>query len=205
MAVSVQVGIFIYIGWNDIFNVIEEVEKPKRNVPLGMFLSLLIVACLYLLTNVAYFTALSPEELLNVHMVVTSCADKTLEPECQYFDVSQSLLGALYISIGDLGQLIESLGIVCTLVFMTLSASVLYIRTGKTKFKSTIQMPIVIPIISTGLILGLYILGPYQNQTGNIAATGMLLLAVPVHYVFVYRLKKSRKSPWLVHWQLREW
>jgi hypothetical protein len=52
----------------------------------------------------------------------------------------QSGVGALYICIGDLGQLIESLGIVYTLIFMTLSMSVLYIRSGKTKFNPTIRV-----------------------------------------------------------------
>ncbi|ELT93123.1 hypothetical protein CAPTEDRAFT_153744 [Capitella teleta] len=234
IALSIQVGIFIYIGWNSIFNVIEEVKNPQRNVPLGMFISLFFIAGLYVMTNVAYFTVLSPLEMLQSPAVVMTFASKCfgpfaiVAPICVALTVvgslnatmltssrlifaaardgllpgvmstihvhyrtpwvalfAQSIIAAVYICIGDLTQLIEAQGFVFTIVFTTLSLSVLYVRSGRTKFKSTIRIPIFIPILSSALNLGLYIMGAYQNPRGNFVSTGLILLGIPFYYVFI--------------------
>jgi hypothetical protein len=51
-------------------------------------------------------------------------------------------------------------------------------------------MPVIVPIISTALNFGLYVLGSYQNPEGSLAATGMLLASIPVYYIFIVWLKQ---------------
>ena len=41
-----------------------------RNIPLGLGISLLVVTVLYLLTNVAYFSVISPQEMIGSQAVV---------------------------------------------------------------------------------------------------------------------------------------
>ncbi|XP_022094471.1 cystine/glutamate transporter-like [Acanthaster planci] len=57
-------GLFAYAGWQMLAQVTEEIQHPARNLPLGVMLSVAIVMVVYLLTNVAYFTVVSPQELL---------------------------------------------------------------------------------------------------------------------------------------------
>ncbi|XP_041455713.1 cystine/glutamate transporter-like isoform X2 [Lytechinus variegatus] len=57
-------GIFAFDGWESVNTIVEEIKKPERNVPLGIVISLAAVTIIYLMANIAYFTLLSPAEIL---------------------------------------------------------------------------------------------------------------------------------------------
>jgi amino acid transporter len=44
--------------------VIEELKDPYRNLPKAIFFSIVLVTCIYTFTNIAYFTTVSPPEVL---------------------------------------------------------------------------------------------------------------------------------------------
>ncbi|XP_072013475.1 cystine/glutamate transporter-like isoform X2 [Amphiura filiformis] len=67
-------GLFAYAGWHFLPQVTEEVERPSRNIPLAIIISMTIVTIIYILANVAYFTVLSPEELLTSKAVASDFA-----------------------------------------------------------------------------------------------------------------------------------
>lgn len=56
-------AIYAYIGFEDIVNLAEEVKKPKRNIPLAIFFSLVVSTVLYVLVGIVSVSALSLEEL----------------------------------------------------------------------------------------------------------------------------------------------
>lgn len=62
-------GLFAYNGWNYLNCVIEEMKNPKRDLPLAIFISCIIVTIVYTLANVAYFTTVMPEEILTTPAV----------------------------------------------------------------------------------------------------------------------------------------
>ncbi|XP_020823161.1 cystine/glutamate transporter [Phascolarctos cinereus] len=71
-------GMYAYAGWFYLNFGTEEVENPERNVPLAICISMIIVTVCYVLTNVAYFTTISAEELLLSKAVAVTFAERLL-------------------------------------------------------------------------------------------------------------------------------
>ncbi|XP_022082435.1 b(0,+)-type amino acid transporter 1-like isoform X2 [Acanthaster planci] len=71
-------GLWAYDGWNQLNYITEELVKPYRNLPLAIIIGIPLVTILYLLVNIAYFTVMSPEELLQSGAVAVTFANRTL-------------------------------------------------------------------------------------------------------------------------------
>ncbi|XP_072024459.1 b(0,+)-type amino acid transporter 1-like [Amphiura filiformis] len=71
-------GLWAYDGWNQLNYITEELIDPYRNLPLAIIIGLPLVTLSYLLVNMAYFTVMSPEELLQSSAVAVTFAERTL-------------------------------------------------------------------------------------------------------------------------------
>ncbi|HVA00889.1 MAG TPA: amino acid permease [Terriglobia bacterium] len=76
-AVSLTFVMFAYSGWNAATYVAEEIRSPERTLPLVMVSGTIVVAVLYLASNVAFIYALPLERLKGI-LPVGSEAAKTL-------------------------------------------------------------------------------------------------------------------------------
>ena len=75
---SLRYAFFAYSGWEGATYVAEEVKNPSKNLPLSLFLGISIVIFLYLLTNIAYLTQLTPQEIANSKFVAADAIEKAL-------------------------------------------------------------------------------------------------------------------------------
>lgn len=55
---------FSYDGWNSLNFVSEELQNPVRNFPIVICVGIPLVTLCYLMVNVAYFAAMSPNEMM---------------------------------------------------------------------------------------------------------------------------------------------
>ena len=65
IAVGFYSALFAYQGWNYLNFIIEEVKNPEVVLPRAVLISVFTVIAIYVLCNIAFFTALSPAELLS--------------------------------------------------------------------------------------------------------------------------------------------
>ncbi|XP_008313852.1 cystine/glutamate transporter [Cynoglossus semilaevis] len=90
-------GLYAYGGWFYLNCVTEEVINPNRNIPLAIALSMVMVTILYVLTNVAYYTMMTPAELLMSDAVAVTFANRAIQTFAPVVPllVALSCLGAL--------------------------------------------------------------------------------------------------------------
>ncbi|XP_069949305.1 Y+L amino acid transporter 2-like [Cherax quadricarinatus] len=70
--------LFAYDGWDSLNMVREELKDPVRNMPRAIAISLSSVIVIYILTNVAYFAILTPEQMLTSTAVAVTFGNLTL-------------------------------------------------------------------------------------------------------------------------------
>uniref|UniRef100_A0A158R562 Y+L amino acid transporter 2 n=1 Tax=Syphacia muris TaxID=451379 RepID=A0A158R562_9BILA len=78
LVLALYAGLFSYDGW-DILNFgAEEIEKPKKTMPLAILFGMLVVAVVYVATNISYFVVLSVDQIRNSDAVASEFAAKKL-------------------------------------------------------------------------------------------------------------------------------
>eukprot|EP00057_Strongylocentrotus_purpuratus_P031524 XP_784877.1 PREDICTED: b(0,+)-type amino acid transporter 1 [Strongylocentrotus purpuratus] len=71
-------GLWSYDGWNTLNFAVEELKNPEVTLPRAIMLGLPVTTLVYLLTNIAYFTVLSPQQLLQSDAVAVTFALQTM-------------------------------------------------------------------------------------------------------------------------------
>ncbi|EZA62808.1 Large neutral amino acids transporter small subunit [Ooceraea biroi] len=76
IALSFYSGLFAYNGWNYLNFIIEELKDPVRNLPRAIAVSCTLVTVVYVFTNMAFYTTLSPVEVLGSEAVAVTYANR---------------------------------------------------------------------------------------------------------------------------------
>ncbi|CAL8086426.1 unnamed protein product [Calicophoron daubneyi] len=76
IAMAFYSGLFAYAGWNYLNCMIEEMENPRRHLPVAIVVSCTIVTIVYLMANLSYMTVISVEEMLNSSAVALTFAKR---------------------------------------------------------------------------------------------------------------------------------
>ncbi|XP_033754317.1 Y+L amino acid transporter 2-like [Pecten maximus] len=101
IGLAVLYSAFSYGGWQVMTSMMEEVKKPGRDLPRSVYITFIIVIIKYIMTNVAYFTLLSPSEILGSQAVALSFMQRVYSPLSAVISafVATTSIGALNASI----------------------------------------------------------------------------------------------------------
>ncbi|ESO89422.1 hypothetical protein LOTGIDRAFT_179020 [Lottia gigantea] len=78
IAIAFYSGFWAFGGWNYLSFLADEVIEPHRNLPLAIIISMMIIISVYLVANVAYFTVLTPTEMLQSSAVAVTFVEQTV-------------------------------------------------------------------------------------------------------------------------------
>ncbi|CAD5222566.1 unnamed protein product [Bursaphelenchus xylophilus] len=76
IALAFYSGLFAFQGWNYLNFIVEELQNPKRNLPLAIIISCVSVTVIYFLVNVSFYTLISPEDMLTSPAIAVDFAKK---------------------------------------------------------------------------------------------------------------------------------
>ncbi|XP_069829230.1 b(0,+)-type amino acid transporter 1-like [Dendropsophus ebraccatus] len=78
VGVAFYQGLWSYDGWSNLNFITEELKNPEVNLPRAVIIAIPLVTCFYVLANVSYFAAMTPQELLASDAVAVSWGWKVL-------------------------------------------------------------------------------------------------------------------------------
>ncbi|CAF0717306.1 unnamed protein product [Brachionus calyciflorus] len=97
LSLALYNGLYSYSGWSFLNYVVEEIKNPNQVLPMSIFFGLTAVIVIYLFINIAYFTLLTPNEMINSIAVAFSFAEKIIP--------NASWLISVFVSLSALGYI----------------------------------------------------------------------------------------------------
>ncbi|XP_078607430.1 large neutral amino acids transporter small subunit 1-like isoform X2 [Branchiostoma floridae x Branchiostoma japonicum] len=194
IALAFYSGLFAYGGWNYLNFVTEEMKNPYRNLPRAIVISLPLVTIVYILANVAYFTTLSPEELLKSNAVAVTYGDRLL-------GVANWII-PVFVAMSTFGGVNGSLFTSSRLFFVGAREghlpdilAMIHVRRFTPVPSLIFTVHLSLPIFFVLACMFLVIVSIYETPIQCLVGFGIILSGLPVYFVGVWWKAKPK---WLV-------
>jgi basic amino acid/polyamine antiporter, APA family len=174
-------ALWAYDGWNNVAPLSGEIRNPQRNLPRAFVGGMLVVASLYLFVNLAYFYAMSPQDIASVP---TSSSVAT--------EVLKKFLGPIAVSMTAVALMVSSFGSLHSSVLansrvpFAMARDGLFFRAlGTLSPRSNVPVKAIIAQAAWGSVLALS--GSYDALTDSVVFASWLFYGLSTGSLFIFR------------------
>ncbi|MEQ2198964.1 Large neutral amino acids transporter small subunit 1, partial [Xenoophorus captivus] len=162
------------------------------NLPRAIIISLPIVTAVYVLTNLAYFTTLSPEQMLSSEAVAVDFGNHHLGPMAWIIPVfvGLSCFGSVNGSLFTSSSFFNWLCIAMAIVGM------MWLRYKKPELERPIKVNILLPVMFVLACLFLIIVSFWKTPVECAIGFGIIATGLPVYFIGVWWQNKPK---WMMH------
>ncbi|XP_072008522.1 Y+L amino acid transporter 1-like isoform X2 [Engystomops pustulosus] len=178
-------ALYSFSGWDCINYVTEEMKNPKRNLPLSMVISMPLVTVIYVMTNIAYYTELDLNTIMDSSAVAVTFAERVLGFIKWFIPISVAMsccggLNSVVISSSRLffvaardGQLPDFLCMIHINRFTPIPALL---------FNLSLFFPVLYCICSVCLV----VVPLYSDPIDSLVGIAVVLSGAPVYYLCLH-------------------
>ncbi len=174
-------ALWAYDGWQNVAPLAGEVKNPERNLPRAFIGGMLVVAVLYLVANLAYFYAMTPDEIASTS-IHSSVASDALRATIGPVAAVVILLTLMVSSIGSLHASVLS----NSRIPYAMAREGLFFRALATVSEST-HVPVRAITAQAAWASLLALLGNYDALTDSVVFASWLFYGLAAGSVFVFR------------------
>ncbi len=176
--------LFAYDGWTDSTYVAGEIVNPRRTMPIAILLGIVIVVAVYVMTNLAYFSVLSPTEVGQYEAVGSETIRRILG------DGGGRALAVL-VSVSTFGTVSASI-LTGPRVTLAMAADGLFWRRAAHVSERRGTPDFALWLQAALSITWLWFAGGFEDASGWFVTTSWLLYGLTIAAVFVKRRREAR-------------
>nr|XP_006817417.1 PREDICTED: Y+L amino acid transporter 2-like [Saccoglossus kowalevskii] len=150
--------------------------KEDQNLPLAVVYAIIMITCIYLLTNIAYFTVMSSQELLVSNAVAVV------------------VISLIMLQVGDIDTLINYTSFMTWLATGLAVCGMVWLRWKKPDMPRPIKLPLVIPGLFILMSLFLVVVPFYTTPIVSSIGLAITLTGSPIYFLGVLHKKKRFKK-----------
>ena len=176
-------ALWAYDGWNNVAPLAGEIRNPQKNMPRAFVGGMLVVGALYVFINVAYFYALTPQEIASVP-VSSSVATEVLK---RFWGPLAVSLTAAALMLSSFGSLHASVLANSRIPFAMARDGLFFRSLAQLSPRSKVPVRAIIAQAAWGSVLALS--GSYDTLTDSVVFVAWVFYGLSIASLFVFRRK----------------
>ena len=173
-------ALWAYDGWNNVAPLAGEIRDPQRNLPRAFVGGMLVVAALYLFVNLAYFYALTPEQVASVP-AASSVATEVLK---RFLGPTAVALVAVALMVSSFGSLHASV-LANSRIPYAMARDGLFFHALAKLSRTNVPAKAIVAQAAWGSVLA--ISGTYDSLTDSVIFASWLFYGLSTAALFVFR------------------
>jgi basic amino acid/polyamine antiporter, APA family len=173
-------ALWAYDGWNNVAPLAGEIRDPQRNLPRAFVGGMLVVGALYLFVNLAYFYALTPEQVASVP-AASSVATEVLS---RFLGPTAVALVAVALMVSSFGSLHASV-LANSRIPYAMARDGLFFHALAKLSRTNVPAKAIVAQAAWGSVLAMS--GTYDSLTDSVIFASWLFYGLSTAALFVFR------------------